>query len=99
MIQGGGSNLGGFTKSMSKEFFFLAAPQHMEFPGQGSDLRHSHDLSHRCSITRSLTHCTRPGIKPESQWSQDAANPVMPQWELCPRSFDVGLGLDLLGAL
>ena len=42
-------------------FFFLAALRHMEFPGQGSDLSHSVDLSHSCSNTGSLTHCAGLG--------------------------------------
>ena len=35
-------------------FFFLAAPQHMEFLGQGSDLSHSCNLRHSYSNTGSL---------------------------------------------
>ena len=57
-------------------FFFLAASWHMEFPGWGSG------LSCSCSNTRSLTHCAGPVIEPVSQCSQDAANPIAPQWEL-----------------
>ena len=51
-------------------FPFLAAPQHVEFPGQGSDPTHSRDLSHTCCNTRSLSHCA--GIEPASQLPQDA---------------------------
>ena len=29
-----------------------------------------------------LTHCAGPGIEHMSQGPQDAANPVVPQWEL-----------------
>ena len=47
---------------------FLAAPQHMELPGQGSDVSHSHNLSHSCGNARSLTHCARPRIEHRSQW-------------------------------
>lgn len=36
-------------------FFFLAAPWHMEFPGQGSDPSHSRDLSFSSGNARSLT--------------------------------------------
>ena len=38
----------------------------------------------RCNwgSARSLIHCVRLGIKPVSHHSQDAANPIMPQWEL-----------------
>ena len=63
--------------------FFLAAPWHMKFPGQGSDLSHSCHLSHSCSHAGSLSHCVGLGIEPASQGSQDAASPTVPQWELC----------------
>ena len=61
---------------------FLAAPWHMEFPGQESDPSCSCDLSHSCNNTRSLTHCARPRIKTISQCSQDTANPVETQFLL-----------------
>ena len=67
-------------------FFFFFFPSlfwwHTEFPGQeGSDLSHSCDL--RCSgNTKSLTHCSRLGIKPASQRSRDTDNPIVPQQEL-----------------
>ena len=54
-------------------FFFF---RHMEFLGQGSD------LSHSCGHTGSATHCAGLGIKSEPQSSQDAADPITPQWEL-----------------
>ena len=41
-------------------FSFLAALQHREFPGQGSDLNPGCNLSHSCRNARSLTHCARP---------------------------------------
>ena len=63
-------------------FFFLAAPWHMEFLGQGSAPSCSCNLSHSCGNTGSLTHCIRPGIKPVSQCSQDTANPIAPPREL-----------------
>ena len=44
-------------------FPFLAALQHIEFPGQGSNLSSSCDLCHSCSNLRCLTHCTGPGIE------------------------------------
>ena len=47
-------------------FSFLAALQHMEFLGQGSDPNPG------CDNSRSLTHCARLGIEPESQCSRDA---------------------------
>ena len=57
-------------------FSLLATLWHMEFPGQRSD------LSCGCGNARSLTHCEGPGSEPaSSQCSQDAANPVVPQWE------------------
>ena len=58
--------------------FFLAALRHMEFPGQGSDLSCSCDLSCICSNARSLTHCAGPGIEPVSQ-----SAPKMPAIPLC----------------
>ena len=42
-------------------FFFFATPQHMVFPGQGSDQSHSFDLSHSCGNARSPTHCASLG--------------------------------------
>ena len=40
-------------------YLFLAAPWHMELPGQGSDPSSSHNLSHSCGNAGSLTHCAR----------------------------------------
>ena len=60
---------------------FLAAPQHMELPSQGSDLSHSLELSHSSDNTKSLTCYARPGMEPTSQGFQDAAHP-MPYQEL-----------------
>ena len=51
----------------------------MEVPGQGSDSRCSGDLCHSCNNTGSLTDCAGSGIKPASQHSRDAADPVVPQ--------------------
>ena len=62
--------------------FFLAAPWHMEFPGQRSDPNHSCNLGCSCGNTRSLTRCAGPGIEPASQCSQDTADLTAPQWEL-----------------
>ena len=76
-------NAGSLTYHVTKKLLIvLATPWHMQFPGQGSDLSHSHKLSCRCGNARSLTHCARPGIEPTSQHSQDAAAPVVPQQEL-----------------
>ena len=46
--------------------FVLAALQHMEFMGQGSDLSHSCDLYRSYSNARSFSPLCRPGIKPAS---------------------------------
>ena len=53
-----------------------------EFPGQGSDLSQSCDLSHSCGNTKSLTHCAGLGIKPVSRCSQDTADPAVPHQQL-----------------
>ena len=62
-------------------FSFLAAPQHMEFPAQGSDLSYSCDLCHSHSNAGSLIHCTRPGIEPVSQRCRDTADLAATQKE------------------
>ena len=59
-----------FHVRLFKFFFFLADPQHMELPGQGSDPSHSCDLCCRRSNVRSLIHCAGPGIEPASQHSE-----------------------------
>ena len=59
-------NIISYSQLFSKKIFFfsfLAAPQHMEFLGQGSNMSLSLDQSHSCSNTRSLTYRARPGIK------------------------------------
>ena len=61
---------------------FLTALQHMEFPGQGSDLSCNCSPNHSCGNAGSPTCCASLGIEPVSQGSQDAADPVVPQWEL-----------------
>ena len=55
---------------------------HMELSGQGSDWSHSLNLSHRCGNTGSLTHCAGQGSNPRPRGSQDAADPIVPHWEL-----------------
>lgn len=60
-------------------FSFLAAPQHMELPSQGSDLNRSCDISRSCSNTGLLTHCSRPGSEPAFPHSQDATDPIAPR--------------------
>ena len=74
-----------FISSWSFFYFsFLAALQHMELPGQGSDPCCSHGLCR--SNTGSLTHCAGLGIDPATQWSRDAADPTAPQQELLSSS-------------
>ena len=63
-------------------FFISGHPMAYGVPGPGSDPSHSCHLSHSSSNTRSLTHCRGPGVEPASQCSQDAADPVVPHWEL-----------------
>ena len=48
----------------------MAVPQLKEFPGQGSDLSYSCNLSQSCGNVGSLAHCAGPGIEPASQYSQ-----------------------------
>ena len=62
-------------------FFFLTAPQHMEFPGQGSDPSRNCDLCHSCSNTGSLLNpLCQAGDR--TCRCRDTVNPVVPQWEL-----------------
>ena len=67
-------------------FPFLATPWHTDFLGQGSDPSRSRELRRSCGNTGSLTHCAGLGIEPVSQCFQDAADPVVPQWE-CLKNF------------
>jgi len=62
-------------------YSFLAAPQHIEFPGQGSDSSHSHDLFHSFinANAGSLTYCTVRGITPVSQCTSNTIDPFAPQ--------------------
>ena len=57
-------------------FSFSAAPRHVEFPGQGSDLSHNCNLSLSCGNPHA-----GPGIEPASQCSQDTTDLVAPQRE------------------
>jgi len=61
---------------------FLAAPQHIDFPGQGSGLSHSCHLHCSCDNAWSLTHWARARIQPVSQYSQDTMGPVEPEQAL-----------------
>lgn len=56
--------------------------KHVELLVQGSDSSHSCELSCSCGNAASLIHCAGWGIEPVSQYSQDAADPDAPQWEL-----------------
>ena len=44
-------------------FFFSAAPRHMEFLLQGSDVSHSCNLHHSYGNANPLTQCSRLGIR------------------------------------
>ena len=57
----------------------------MELVGQGSDLSHGRKLRLSCGNAGSLTHRARGRIDPKSQCSQNAANPIVLQWELPER--------------
>ena len=70
-------------------FNFLATPQHMEPLSQGLDLSCSCDLCHDCGNARSPAHCAELGIKPVSQRSRDAADPIVPQQELPNEIFKI----------
>ena len=61
---------------------FLAAPEHMEFLGQGSDPSWSWDPSHRCGNARSFTHWARLGIETIIPVLPRHHCFLAPQWEL-----------------
>ena len=63
----------------------------MKFPGQELDPSYGCDLSHSCSNTESLTHYVRMGVESMSQSSQDAADPIVSQWELFLNIFNMVL--------
>ena len=79
-------------------FSFLAALQHITYgiPWPGIRSEQQSHLSHSCSNTGSLTLCVRQGIKPVSQCFQDAADLIVPQWELSHCSFDLHFSLNLV---
>ena len=63
-------------------FPLLATLRHMEFPGRGSDLSHSCDLSLSCDNTRSFDlppPNAWPWVEPVSWSRRDAAKPIKPQ--------------------
>lgn len=74
--------------------FSLAAPRHMEIPGQGSDLSSSLNLccslSNAGSLTGSLNWILESTV---SLHSQDAVDPVVPQRELQVPYFRIRLPL------
>ena len=57
-------------------FFFLFWLPHGIWRVPGPEQSCSYNLSCSCRNARSLTHCAGLGIKPASQYSQDAANPL-----------------------
>ena len=61
---------------------FLAAPRHMEFPGQGLYLHPSCNPCHSCSNARSFNPLCQPGIKHASWGFRDAPNAIALQREL-----------------
>ena len=65
------SKIGFWTLFFS--FSYLAAPRHIEFPGQGSDLSHSCDLHGNAGSFNPL-YCT--GIEPVSWHCRDATEPT-----------------------
>ena len=78
-------SLSGLTFLFS--FSFLATSRHVEFLAQGSGQSCSCNLSHSCSNAGSLIHSAGPGIKHVSQRSQDAADPIVLQWEFLASVF------------
>ena len=81
-VWGHGNSLQGNPKGQGLLFFIfflpLATLRHMAFPGHRSDLNCSGDLSCSCGNGGSLNHRGGLGIKPVSQCSQDAADPIAP---------------------
>ena len=79
------SNIPLYTCTTS--FFFLAAPQYLEFPGQESDPSCIFDPSHKLWqhwIPRPLFWAGDQTCDPQySQHSQYSSDPIVPQWELC----------------
>ena len=61
--------------------------RHLEFPGQWSHLICSHDLSHMCGNTGSLTHLCRAGDQTRLPKLPRLGEPVASQWELQDQIF------------
>lgn len=72
-------NLSNFYLFYFLFFSFLAAPWLSEFQDQGSNPRHSCNLSSSYGNAGSVPHCARRGLKAASQRSQSTANPIAPQ--------------------
>ena len=69
-------------------FSFFGCPQHMEFPGQGSALSCSCDLYHSCGNARSFNQLCQAGDQTYMSWHcREAADPVVPQWQLHNEEF------------
>ena len=61
---------------------------------QIQDLSCSCNLCHSCGNARSLTHCSRPGITPVTQPSQDATDSIAPWQELYQNYSQLMINLD-----
>ena len=69
-------------------FSFFGCPQHMEFPDQGSALSCSCDLYHSCGNARSFNQLCQAGDQTYMSWHcREAADPVVPQWQLHNEEF------------
>ena len=62
-------------------FSFLAAPRHMEFLGQGSDLSCGFHLHHNCGNARSLNPLYRARDRTCVLVLQSNTDSIVPQWE------------------
>ena len=60
----------------------LAVPSHMEIPVQDRIQGIVATYAAAVATSAPLTHCARPGVEPVSQGCRDAADPIVPQWEL-----------------
>lgn len=63
-------------------FLFFGRPSPYGVPGLGIRPKPQSQPKPQLQQLRSITHCSQPGIKPTSRHSQDAADPVVLQWEL-----------------
>ena len=74
--------LPGIMTYLTSFFLLLAAPWHVEFPGQGSVPIHSCNLCCSCGGAGSLTRCAGSGMEPVSRCCRDIAGSIASQWEL-----------------